>query len=164
MIIKEIINRRSIRQFTEESVGDEDLEEIIKAAQFAPTERNTRAWEFVVVRDLKIKERIFEGFEQPFLAKAPVLLIPTIDEAKTTLPVQDLSIASAFIFLQAEALGLGAVWKNVNPERAKIIKEVLAVPDNFMIINIIPLGHPVQKLPPHQDSEFQKEKIHQEQW
>lgn len=160
MIIKEIASRRSIRQFTDEPVSDEDLEEIVKAAQFAPTERNTRAWEFVIVRDQKIKDKIFEGFEQPFLAKAPALIIPVIDEVKTTLPIQDLSIASAFIFLQTEALGLGAVWENVNPERAKTIREILGIPDNFMIINIIPLGHPAQKLPPHTDNEFQKEKLH----
>lgn len=55
---KEImLTRRSIRDFTEENVSTEDIEEIIDCARYAPSDTNSQTWEFIAVvnRD-KIKQ------------------------------------------------------------------------------------------------------------
>ncbi|WP_068619708.1 nitroreductase family protein [Paenibacillus tuaregi] len=52
-----IQTRRSIRDFTEESVSIKDIEEIIDCARFAPSDTNSQTWEFIaVVNREKIKQ------------------------------------------------------------------------------------------------------------
>ena len=166
MIIKEILNRRSVRDFKPDIVGDESIMEIIKAAQFAPTARDNRAVEFIVIREQATKDQLDVILEsqQEYVKIAPVIIIPVIDTEKSVLSTQDLSIASENIFLQATAEGLGTVWKNVNPAQAGEIKKLMKIPDNFTLINIIPVGYSDEKLDPHSDEEFKTEKIHNEKW
>ncbi len=166
MIIKEIINRRSIRQYKADPVPDELIEEIIKAAQFAPTAVDNRAVEFIVIKDQQIKDGLDKILDskQDYVRQAPVIIVPVTDTVKSLLAVQDLSVASANIFLQAAALGLGTVWKNVKPEPAKAIKSLLNLPEHFTLVNIIPVGYPAEKIGPHTENEFSKAKIHYEKY
>ena len=53
--------RRSIRSFKADPVADSDIEKIIEAARWAPSGFNLQPWEFVVVKDTEIKEKII-GF------------------------------------------------------------------------------------------------------
>lgn len=160
MIIKEIAARRSIRGYKPDPVPDDAITEIIKAAEFAPSGRHIRPIEYVIVRDQKTKDKMFETLGDDFIKNAPVLIVPAGDTAKSALCPQDLSIASGYIFLQAKALGLGTVWKNLSPENADKIKAILGIPANFMLINLIPVGYPAENLPDHADGEFEKNKIH----
>jgi len=164
MILEEIAGRRSTRDFKEEAVSEKEIAEVIKAGQFAPSSRNNRAIEYVVITEKALKDKIGEAVSQPFVKAAPALIIPVTDPASSMQPVQDLSVASENIFLQAEALGLGTVWKNVSPEAMQEVAPIIGVPRNLLFINIIPVGHPKTKLPPHTDAEFDAKKLHQEKW
>ena len=57
MIIKEIRERRSVRNYLSEDVSDKDILEIIKAAQFAPTAMNNKEVQFILVRDQETKNK-----------------------------------------------------------------------------------------------------------
>lgn len=164
MIIKEILDRRSVREYTSDAVPDESVTEVIKAGQFAPSGRNIKANEFIVVRDVETKKKLFNIVGQDYVKDAPVLIIPACDATKTGLSVQDLALASGFMFLEAAALGLGTVWKNVTPEWEEGVKKILNIPAEFKVINIIPVGFPKEKVEPHSDSEFSEAKIHKESW
>lgn len=165
MVLKEIQNRRSIRDYSEKEVPEEYILEIIKAGQFAPSAHNNQAREFIIVKDKNTKEKIFEIVGQEFVKEAPVLIIPVTDETKTNCPVEDLAVASENMFLQATALGLGTVWKAMpNKDCEKRVKEILGIPDNFLVINIIPVGYPKEKVEPHKEGDFDQSKIHFERW
>jgi nitroreductase len=164
MIIKEIAGRRSVRAYKPDPVSDKDISEIIKAAEFAPSGRHLRPVEYVIVKDRKTKDALFAILGDDFIRQTPVLIIPAGDTQKSALTVQDISIASGYIFLQAYSLGLGTVWKNINTENAAKIREVLGIPEHFAIINVIPLGYPAENLPPHDDGEFETSKIHEERF
>lgn len=166
MIIKEIQNRRSVREFKTTPAPDEIISEIIKAAQFAPTSRDNRSVEFIIIKAQATKEKIFKTAlpEQLFIKEAPVLIIPVTNPKKTNQPVQDLSLASGNIFLQATSLGMGSVWKNLKLPVADKIKKILGIPHDYLIINVIPLGYPKKTPPPHTDEDFDKVKIHNEKW
>jgi nitroreductase len=164
MIIKEIRNRRSIRSFKPDPVSDEALTGIIKAAEFAPSAKHIRPLEYVIVKDQKIKDELFKSAGQDFIKAAPALIVAVSDTKKSDFAVQDLSIASGYMFLQACALGLGTVWRNVYDTNRDEIKKILGVPANYTVINIIPVGYPAEDLPPHDDSEFDPKKIHHEKF
>ena len=164
MVIKEILNRRSIREYKKDEVPEEYIIEIIKAGQFAPTARHNQAVEFVVVENQEIKDKIFEIVGQEFVKEAKVLIIPASDTTKSDFAIQDLSVASENMFLQAAALGLGTVWKNLQAEKEDKIKNLLGIPEQYKAINIIPVGYPKEKLEPHTDKDFDEKKIHKERW
>lgn len=164
MIIKEIFNRRSVREYKPDPAPRKYIIEIIKAGQFAPTARNNQAVEFVVIEKQETKNNIFEIVGQEFVKEAPVLIIPVSDTTKTNCPIQDLSVASENIFLQATALGLGTVWKGLQPGWPEKIKKLLGIPEQYKVINIIPVGYPKEKPIPRTDKDFDKKKIHQEKW
>ncbi len=165
MVIKEIQNRRSIREYKPDDIPDEYIQEIIKAGEFAPSAMNNRAVEFIIVKDKKTKEKIFKIVGQTFVKKAPVLIIPITDTRKTNFAVEDLAVVSENMFLQATALGLGTVWKAVNGGVwEEKIKEILGAPEEYKIINIIPVGYPKEKVFPHVDADFDPKKIHKERW
>jgi nitroreductase len=164
MVIKEILNRRSVRKYKSKTVPQGYIIEIIKAGQFAPTAGNNRAIEFVVIEEQETKKNIFEIVSQEYVKEAPVLIIPVSDTAKTNCPIQDLSVASENMFLQATALGLGAVWKGLQPGWTEKIKKILGIPERYTVINIIPVGYPKKEPEPHTDKDFIDKKIHKEKW
>jgi len=165
MIIKEILNRRSVREYKPDEVKERDIVEVIKAGQFAPTAKHNQAVEFVVIKNQATKDKIAEIGGQDFLKQAPVLIALASDTTKSVCPIQDLSVASENMFLQATALGLGAVWKNLQAkEKATSVKKLLDIPEQYLLINIIPVGYPKEIPEPHTDVDFDIKKIHQEHW
>ena len=154
-----------MREFAEEPVLEQSIEEVIKAAQFAPTANNNRAVEFIVVKDQQIKNKLFKVAGQEFVKKAPVILVLASDASKSALPECDLALATGFAMIQASELQLGTVWKNIPAgEQASQIREILAIPENFKFINLLPLGYPLNEPPQHSDGEFDRSKIHQDTW
>lgn len=165
MVIDAITKRRSVREYKNDDVPQELIEQIVKAGQFAPSANCNMAVEFIVVRNQETKNKIFKIIGQDFVKNAPVLIIPATDKTKTVCPVEDLSVASENMFLQATTLGLGTVWKTIQGENEEnIIKELLDIPDKFKIINVIPVGYPVEEPKPHMDADFSLTKIHKEEW
>ncbi|PZE20975.1 nitroreductase family protein [Paenibacillus xerothermodurans] len=44
-----ILERRSIRSFTEQDVSIEDIKELIDCARYAPSDTNSQTWEFIAI-------------------------------------------------------------------------------------------------------------------
>jgi nitroreductase len=70
------------------------------------------------------------------------------------------------MFLQATALGLGTVWKALKKAfgEEKKIKKLLGIPEQYTVINIIPVGYSKKEPEPHTDKDFDDKKIHEERW
>ena len=164
MILESIIRRRSVREFAEEPVLDQSIDDVIKAAQSAPTAMDNRAVEFIVVKDQQVKDKLFEVAGQEYVKKAPVILVLVSDANKSALPGFDLAIATGFAMIQASELQLGTVWKNIPGDKAGKVREILAIPENFKCINLLPLGYPLNDPPQHSDAEFDRSKIHYDTW
>jgi nitroreductase len=160
MMIKEIVQRRSVRNYKSDPVSESDIMEIIKAAQFAPSAKHLRPIEFIVIRDQEIKDKLFKIVDQQFIKEAPVVIVPVSDTKKSNYSLEDISIASGYMFLQAAAVGLGTVWKQVHEEEKDPIRSLLNIPPHYTFTNLIPIGYPKEKLPPHFDDEFEENKIH----
>lgn len=174
MILPVILERRSVREFAAQEVPEELIQELIRAAQFAPTGMNNRAVEFIVLRSREAKQKLYALLEpkQPFVREAPLVIIPVTDTRKiplsdlnqTIVATADLAIATAFIMAQAVALGLGTVWKHISAETAPAVVKAFGLPPQFTLVNAIPVGYPAKKQSFHQESEFSPAKIHNEQW
>ena len=58
MVIKEILDRYSVRSYSSDEIPENDLNEILESARLAPSACNIQPWKFVVVKDQKIKDEL----------------------------------------------------------------------------------------------------------
>jgi nitroreductase len=56
--MKVIQDRRSIREFTDEMVSDQDLDKILEAARQAPSGENAQPWRFIIVKDEEMRKKM----------------------------------------------------------------------------------------------------------
>jgi len=56
--IKVIQDRRSVRNFTDEPIADQDLDLILEAARLAPSGENAQPWRFIVVKDELMRKKM----------------------------------------------------------------------------------------------------------
>ncbi|MBQ1576745.1 MAG: nitroreductase family protein, partial [Oscillospiraceae bacterium] len=79
--MKELFERVSIRKFTDEPVPDEKIRAILRAAMAAPSAGNQQPWEFYVVHDRAMLEKLSEV--SPYAGctkKAPVAIVSAYRE------------------------------------------------------------------------------------
>ncbi len=151
-VYEAIRTRKSVRSYLDMPVEEEKLVRVLDAARTAPSARNEQEWRFVVVRDRAVRERIaLEAARQPFVGTSAVLLACC---AKTdgrlmrcgqpAYPI-DIAIAMDHITLAAAAEGLGTCWIGSFDE--KIVKDILGIPDDIRVVEIMPLGYPSDAAP-----------------
>jgi nitroreductase len=163
-----ILNRKSIRKYKDTKVTDEIVEELLKAAMAAPSAGNEQPWEFIVLRDKDIMQKITEVHPySKMLLNTDVAIVVCGDEAKEKFKgywVQDCSAATENILLAAEDKGLGAVWLGVYPEedRVESIKKLLDLPESVTPLSIVPIGYPDEDK--NTADRFNKERIHYDRW
>ena len=154
-MIETIYARRSIRKFQERQVEKEKLETLLKAAMAAPSARNGKPWEFVVVTEPEGMEKIrsvmiFGRYNAP----AAIVVCGNTSILKRPLStgfwVQDCSAATENILLAAVDLGLGTVWLGVHPlpNFTKQVSRVLQLPKTVQPLNVIYVGYPAEEKPP----------------
>lgn len=141
MNISEVIkNRTSLRVYDDRMIEDQDLEKILEAASLAPTAGNQQLYSVIVIKSQETKDKLSESCDhQPFIAKAPVLLLFVSDQKKwfdyyqlegckefserepglfweapnesdLMLSIEDTMIAAQNAVLMAESLGIGSCY------------------------------------------------------
>ena len=169
-LFEAIENRRSIRAYTSKDVSEKDIEKLIDAARFAPSAGNIQPWEFIIVRDAKIKRKLAEAaLNQEFIEEAPVVIVVCADEAQsgqgygnrgvTLYCIQDTAAAIQNILLAAQALGLGTCW--VGAFREDLAEKALNTPPYVRPVAIIPVGHAAEEPEPRPKRPL-KEIVHYE--
>lgn len=163
-----ILTRRSVRQFTNAEILPSHVQAILKAGLAAPSARNTRCAEFVVVQNRATLNEMADALEYgKMLATAP-LCICVCANSNVALSFEygviDTSAATQNILLQAHDLGLGAVWLGVYPRshRVTALTKILNLPSHLNIISAVAIGHP-QKQPKPVDK-FDNAKIFYEKF
>jgi nitroreductase len=147
MLIEEISQRRSIREYSNKAIELEKLARILEAARLAPTARNQQDWKLILVKNPDIKEKLVElaSPQQQFLKQAPIIIAAcALNQAyvmRCGHPAYliDLAIVLEHIALQAVHEGLGTCWIGSFDESKA--KSVLKVPDQVRIVELMSLGY-----------------------
>ncbi len=160
-VLSAIQGRRSIRKYNSKPIEDEKLLRVLEAARLSPSARNQQNWKFIVVKDSETRERLTEAIDQPFVGEAPIILVCCGTEPESIMRggqpryTVDLSIATAYMILEAHAQGLGTCWLGSFDE--SMVKDVLDIPKNVRVVAITPLGYPAES--PSQRSRKRLEEI-----
>jgi nitroreductase len=165
-IITAIFGRRSVREYTAQSVDPQMIRGLIDAAVHAPNAVNQQPWTFTVVRDQSVLARISDDAKRHMLATmpsrhsdhfrprlsdpnfhifyhAPVLIIISATERGPWI-VEDCALAAENLMLAAYAAGLGTCWIGFaqgflnTPDG----KKALDLPAAWVSVAPIIVGHP----------------------
>lgn len=164
-----ITKRRSARKFTDEQLTQDEVVTLLKAALMSPSSKRTNAWQFIAVDDKETLRKLAYCKEHgaAFVADAALAIVVTADPMASDVWIEDASVASIMIQLQAEDLGLGSCWVQVrerfsaNGEPANdFIHELLDIPLQLQVLSIIAIGHKAVERKPFNEEHLQWEKVH----
>jgi len=165
-VIKNILNRKSVRQYTSQSVEKEKIDTILKAGMASPSAVNLQPWELVLVTDKKILNEIAQKHPYASFTKnaSVAIVVCGNSEISPDYWVQDCSAVTENILLATESLGLGAVWCGIYPNRDRLseIQKILKLPKNIVPLSLIPVGYPKGENLPKQ--KYNPSKIHINSW
>ncbi|MFZ2539411.1 MAG: nitroreductase family protein [Oscillospiraceae bacterium] len=150
--LEAIYNRRSCRDYTDERVSEDEINILLKAAFSAPTAVNAQPWEYIVINQIEVLNKIRDKM---FFAKynAPAAIVVcgnsnlTLKGQDKDLWICDCSAAIENMLLAATDIVLGSVWIGIFPieSRMKTIREILDIPQHVNPLGMIYIGHAVHK-------------------
>ncbi len=158
-----------MRKFTDEELTQEQVVSLMKAALMSPTSKRSNAWQFIVVDDKELLKKLSLCKEQSaqFIADAALAVVVVADPLASDVWIEDAAIASIYIQLQAEDLGLGSCWVQVRERFTATgipsndyVHEVLGIPLQLQVVSIIAVGHKGMERKPFDENHLQWEKIH----
>jgi len=164
-----VLDRRSIRKYTDQPVPDKLIDTLLLAAMSAPSAGNERPWHFVLIRDRAILDAVpaFHPYAR-MMVKAPVAILVCGDESLEKSKgfwVEDVSAATENILIEAQEIGLGSVWLGLYPREDRVRKMralIDGMPDHVIPFALLPVGYPAEtKKASHR---FDATRVHHEKW
>ena len=166
--LRAICTRRSIRKYLNKPVPKDVLQQVLRAAMYAPSACNQQTWQFVVIEDRQLLREVPKINSYAAMAtEAPVAILVCGDSSLETVPgywVIDCSAAVQNLLLAAHALGLGAVWTGVYPQQERVegFRRLLGLPKNVTPHSLVPLGYPAEQ--PSHEERCRLDRIHHNGW
>lgn len=166
-IIEALKRRRAIRNYTNQPVEKEKVEQLLKAATYAPNDRLREPWHFYVLQEeaLKRYEQVATEYLQERFPTKPNLVESSLKVIQTTSTViivtadivdgdEDatkdnlFAVCSAIMsmWLAADELGLGFVWRTrgVGLVHDKRLHNFIGAQPNQQVVGTIFLGYPAE--------------------
>jgi nitroreductase len=164
-----IFKRRSIRIYDRKKLDKETIAKLLQAAMAAPSASNSRPWEFVVVTDNDVLDKIRGKLKYGnYNAPAAVVVCGNIsiaqNESAIRYWVQDCSAATENLLLAAAGLGLGTCWVASYPKEdvMAMLRDTLEIPEDVFPLNVIFVGYPAEEKAPR--TQYDEARVHWEKY
>lgn len=163
--------RRSTRKFKPDAVPQEIQEQLQKIVLMSPASKRANPWEFIFVENKETLEAIStcKQMGAAFVKDAPLAIVVIADTKKSDVWIEDCSVASTYLHLAAEDLGLGSCWvqirrrgKENGEQGSDVLKSLLNIPEDYEVLSVIALGYKEEERKPFDLSRLQMDKIHKE--
>lgn len=168
-----VLHRRSIRKYTSQPVSPEHVKLILEAALTSPSSKSSRSWQFVVVENQEMLQKLEQckPVYATSIAGAPMAVVVCADMTKSDAWIEDASCAAIIMQLQASDLGLGSCWVEVrgrfredNEPSEDYVRELLGIPEQFGVLCIVSIGHKAEERKDIDPAKLQWEKVHVGSW
>ena len=161
-ITESLRNRKSVRAFEDRQIPENIKQEILRCAAQAPTAGNQQLYTILDITDQALKEKLAVTCDsQPFIAKAPLVLIFCADAGKwhdayieagcgprapgagdLMLAVCDAAIAAQNAVTAAESFGIGSCYIGDIMEQCETHRELLGLPAYVFPALMLVFGYP----------------------
>ena len=155
MELDEIITERySVRSFSDEKVEPEKINEILKAAQLAPTAVNYQPQQIYALKSKEALEKI--NMLSPSIYNASTVFLICSNENETwkssteigyTTGEMDASIVCTFMMLKAWDIGIGSLWVRLFDSYE--VSRAFNLPDYIKPRCLLPIGYPTEDCKPY---------------
>ncbi len=168
MFIDLLRKRRSIRAFQDRQVEQEKIDLLLEAMLRAPSSRSQYPWEFVVVQNRETINALSRAkpHGSAFMKNANLAIVVCADPEKCDVWIEDCSIASLLLHLQATDLDLGSCWVQIRLREhdeqmsaEKYVAETLGLKNGMVVEAIIAIGYPANESTGHPDATLLKDRI-----
>ena len=173
-MLQKILHRRSVRQYTDESIPEDKLNAILYAGLAAASSKNRRPWEFIVVRDKTMLAKLSacRAGAGNLLGRCDAAIVVAANSDLVDVWVEDCASAITQMHLTADALGIGSCWLQVrlrntaDGSRAAqdVVKELLGIPEQYSVMAMLTLGMPAEHPGARTVDDLLLDKIHQERF
>lgn len=166
VVLQTILNRKSVRQYTDKEISQEVMDNLLKAGMAAPSSRDRRPWHFIVISDKVILESLGGQLKNAscLVGSNKAILVCGDEELSDNCWHLDCAAVTQNLLIAAEAMGLGAVWTAVYPydDRAEIVNKTFGLQKNIHPFAIIPLGYPLEES--KAKDKFDASRVHYDKW
>lgn len=161
-------SRRSIRRYEPKAVPAELRDILVEALLRAPSSRDYKPWEFVLVDDRALLKQLAAAKEHgsQFLDRASLGIVICADSRKSDVWVEDCSIAAILVQMTAHSLGLGSCWVQIRKRKQssglsseRYVRRVLGLPSHMKVEAIISIGYPAAQKKPVPGSVLAYDKV-----
>lgn len=155
-VMTAIEQRREITKFKPDPIPQEVLDTLIRSLYLAPSGNNLPSREFIVVQNKAMLKALASTTPyMPWLEHAAAGIVIAAHPAESKYWLQDASISSAFVWLAAVSLGLGAAWGAVyhaedaeeSKRREDHVRGLLNIPATYRVLAILGFGYPAETPP-----------------
>ena len=148
-VIDTILNRRSVREFTDKPISKEDINIILNAGRWAPSGLNNQPWRFIVIRNRETIQKLSECTHYTgIVAGAPLLIATFLDTETSYNRIKDIEAIGAAIqnmLLACCELGLGGVWLGEILNQKEGVNSILECPSKLELMAALAIGEPTPK-------------------
>lgn len=141
--MKEIYKRRSVRSYTNENITDDIMLSLVKAGMNAPSARNKRPSEFIIIDDKETLNKLSEISPNMFMLSKCNKAILVMGKETSEFWQQDLAASTQNILLEATSLNIASCWMGIAPNEnyENYFRNELGIHESFRILSIISLGY-----------------------
>ncbi len=163
-----IFERRSIRKYSGESISDDKINLILRAAMYAPSARNLQPWHYVFSNERSDLIRLSQihPYGKMLMNASHAILVcgDTSIEPSVEYILADCSAAIQNMLLMTHALGFGSVWLGVWPrqERVAALSDFYSLPTQIVPVGLVCIGVPAEQIPIPE--RFKADRIHYRQY
>ena len=143
-MLKEIENRRSIRNYKNDNIDKKIIFDILNAGIKAPSAKNNQPWRFLIVNN-DIKNKISDKMIEIYGINKTAEVIKTVPYLilvynKDNEYFNHLSIGAAIenILLEAENIGLGTLWIGYIKKIEDYVKQLVNI--DYELVSAIAIG------------------------
>jgi nitroreductase len=165
--------RRSIRKFRDSEIETSKIESLKKALLLCPSSRSLKPLEFIFVTNKSTLKDLAQAKPHGslFVKNAPLAIVVLADPVICDVWIEDASIASIVVQLEAESIGLSSCWIQIrermydaSTSSGEYVRKVLDIPESYTVLSIIGVGYADEPKPPTVLDSLDYSKIHEEKF
>lgn len=147
---KLIKERHSIRSYKDEPVSQEKIDKLLEIVKYAPTSRDKKPCEFIVVTEKDKLAQLSEAKSagSQMIKDAGAAIIIVANSYVSDVWIEDSSIAMTYLHLAAVDLGLGSCWVQIRKRTdinggssEEYIKKMFNLSESKEVLAILSLGN-----------------------